>query len=177
MTKIVNPASGGGVPDEAWTEVDLTNAYGNLFTGMAYSFGTDGYAFMRWARVGRQIFMKGAMHFDADADVGVPILPDTEMPYLPLPPSPGVKYPAFVSEFAYAAYYETSPGATDGTLRPLGITVAYTGGGSGLLLIQLSGNLTDGGSGNLWQTATPFDGTGRVFDIVYAANYEAESAV
>lgn len=165
-----------GVPDEAWTEFDLEPCLFSIFAGTPLDLGTNGFVYARTTRVGRTVSMKGNIHFDADHADGALGMIDFGLPAMPLPPNPGVDVSAYVSEFAYAVYPETSPGASDGRLEPLGAALGFIGGASAILFVQLSRNDTDGGGGNLYQTTYPFDGSGRPFDIVFAINYEALEA-
>lgn len=173
MTKIVNP-SVGGVPDEAWTEVDVSGLWTNLFTGgLPFFLGTNGTSVLRYTRIGRTVFVKGQIQFDTDHEDGIFTLDATQLPYLN--EAPGVSIIAWASDFSYAVFPETTPGANDGRLEPLGAIIAPFGGSSGGLgFIQMSRNNTDGGLGNLFQTTTPFAGSGRQFYCVFSFYYEAD---
>lgn len=166
---------GGGVPDEAWSEVDISNKIFDLFGGVYLDLGTGGNATLRYTRVGRHVHIKGGINFAADHATGAIVIMDFDLPIAPLIPDTS-KYIAFVSEFGYAVFTESSPGAADGRLEPLGPAVSYFGGPSGIIFTQLSRNDHDGAGGNVFRTDYPFDATGRAFSLTFSKNYEAATA-
>lgn len=179
---------GGGVPDEAWTQVDVTDSFASIVPGGAVSLGTGGSAHIRWTRHGRTIFGKLFASFASDHGDGFTYL-DLVDAGLPTPLDPSSLTPnfqVFAGAFAYLAVPETTTGAFDGWLEPLGTAIA-DGSPPFLSFIQMHNVTTDGGIGNLWDTlgggsaglpagTTTRSVGGRAFYLYAAFNYEAATA-
>lgn len=179
---------GGGVADDAWTQVSATSSFASIIPGGAISLGTGGYAHIRYTRIGRTIMGKLTASFADDHDDGFTYL-DIVDAGLPEPLDPSSLTPNFqvmAADFAYLAVPETSSGALDGWVETLGTAIA-DGSPPILSFIQTNNVDTDGGIGNLWDTLgggsaglptglTTRSVGGRPFYLYASFTYEAATA-
>lgn len=163
-----------GVPDVAYTEIDMTGKIFNFLSGQYLDMGTDGFANLRWRRIGRQVEGYFASRWAANCEYGSFVFLPTDLPYFPRTP-----LGAEVGMFCYLQVGESSPGADDGQLLPLGSVCTDVGLGDPIImLVQLSGALGDGGLDNIFlSNGNPIDLTGREFSVYGRIIYEcAEEA-
>lgn len=186
-TMLLNlPSSGGGVPDDALT-VDsvrmLDWSFGDFDTS-EWDLGTNGFANIKWMRVGR--IVQGWLKIFIDTDYTVPsgffiIIHPDDLPYEPKVEAAknGIQHPG-----GFGALYRTDGDASppyDGFRQGLSPIIQDIGLGRSLFLFFRTGSeeLFLSGGDNLWSPiySTPHDpsdlGGSRYFGYWI---YEAETA-
>lgn len=169
---------------DTWHTKDLTNSFYDLFMGTVQSLGSLGEAIMYYQKIGNKV--EGWITVAADFDhqlgsVGPCYVPNTELPFLPLaiPPiiASGTMPMSFTQGFGYATLPESSPGAADGIVLPLGPAISYLPYPV-FLWVQMSGLPQDGQIGNVWSASgngLTYDFTGKRFYIHSKIDYITES--
>lgn len=179
-----------GVPDVAYTEIDVDLSVRNFFTS-AYDIvdlGTDGFCTLRYERVGRTV--SGNIYISFDTDWVSPgagsyyafCINPTDLPYLPRTPIIHTIPLAMPGTFGYLYKTESSGGAGDGYITPLAATIVPFADPAPLGFIRGDHLTGDGGLGNVWAILL---GSGHpVDDSVLAGaffaggfRYEAASAI
>ena len=176
---IANTPSG---PDDssAWTQSVVTTSFlgfnKNFIGGSpdTISLGTGGQAILFHYRVGRLIFCKLTAIVGADHEPDLWILP-----FSALPATPAAALITDTSSFGYVSYGETSPGAADGGLIPVGPSIVP--GFSGVAFVLGVSANHNGALSNLWATdggneSTTDDLTGKSFNILASFWYEPAAA-
>lgn len=168
--------------DGAWQTHDLTNSFYDMFIVTQQSLGTTGEATMYYQKIGSKVEGWITVFCDSDhqlGSVGPCFVPGSELPYPPLaiPPIVAGMIPmAFTQGFGYATVPESSPGAADGIILPIGPAVSYIPDPA-LLWVQMSGLPQDGQIGNIWFASgngLTYDFTGKQFSIHSKIDYIAE---
>lgn len=169
--------------DDTWHTHDLTNSFYDMYMGTVQSLGTNGEAKMLYQKIGRKV--EGWITVAADSDhqlgaVGPCFIPGTELPHAPLATPPilagGMIPMAFAQGFGYATTVQSSPGANDGIILPLGPAISYIPNPA-FLWVQMTGQQQDGEIGNVWfatGNGLTYDFSGKQFSIHSKIDYVTE---
>lgn len=163
----------GSVPDDEFNVMDISGILVNIFAGTPVDLGTGGTAILRWRRVGRSFDGYFQIEFKADhGDGAIGIYGPT------LPFNPRLPEIVEIGNFCYCNVYETTPGAGDGFLFPVGSAVSNVGQPfPAVVFIQLSESLGDGGPNNLFIiNSNPYNLAGREFLFCGRLRFEIDSA-
>lgn len=173
VTISVTPG-GGGPTSEGWSSVSLTSLVKGVGAGTYISLGTGGSATMRYQKIGRTVHGHLKMVFGSDHANDLPYIESDD---LPASIRPRVTADTTAAGFAYINAVETSGGADNGMVAPLGGIISMLGPDQVLIWSHIvAADTSDGGLGTIWNTAgLPYNLTGRAFFFYWAFTYESEA--
>ena len=165
---------GGGPPSDAWSSVSLTSLVKGVTAGTYISLGTGGTATLRYQKIGRTVNGNLIIVFGSDHANDIPYIKSAD---LPAAIRPRTTANTSAAGFAYINAVETSGGADNGMVAPLGGVISMLGADQVLIWSHIiATDTSDGVLGTIWNTAgIPYNLTSRAFFLYWAFTYESET--